>query len=265
VFIFDKVEVPWENIFAYGDPDQINGFMPKTGFIERFTFQGCIRLAVKLDFIAGLLLKALEIAGTDGFRGVQARAGEVIGWRNMFWALADAMMLNPDEGPNGTVLPKMDYGMAYRMFMAQGYPRIKEIIEQDVASGLIYLPSGALDFKNAEIRPYLDKYVRGSKGIQAVDRVKLMKLRWDSIGSEFGGRHELYERNYSGLYENVVVERLMNAMSNGTAAVMIGMVEQCMGEYALAACTVSGLVNRDDVNAYNLNALSLLESHKADT
>ena len=40
VFIFDKVLVPWENIFAYGDPDQINGFMPKTGFIQRFTYQG---------------------------------------------------------------------------------------------------------------------------------------------------------------------------------------------------------------------------------
>src|SRR5699024_3340042 len=137
----------------------------------------------------------LVIAGTDGFRGVQARAGEVIGWRNMFWALADAMMLNPDEGPNGTVLPKMDYGMAYRMFMAQGYPRIKEIIEQDVASGLIYLPSVELDINNAVIRQYLDKYVRGSKGIKEVDRVKLMKPLWDYISSEYGGRHELYEPN----------------------------------------------------------------------
>ena len=250
VFIFDKVLVPWENIFAYGDPDQINGFMPKTGFIQRFTYQGCIRLAVKLDFIAGLLLKALEIAGTQDFRGVQARAGEVIGWRNMFWALADAMMLNPDEGPNGSVLPKMDYGMAYRMFMAQGYSRIKEIIEQDVASGLIYLPSGAQDFKNAEIRPYLDKYVRGSNGVQAVDRVKLMKLLWDAIGSEFGGRHELYERNYSGNHENVRVEMLMNAMNNGTVDSMNGMVEQCMGEYNLDGWTVPDLFNSDDVNAY---------------
>ena len=250
VFIFDKVLVPWENIFAYGDPDQINGFMPQTGFIQRFTFQGCIRLAVKLDFIAGLLLKALEIAGTKDFRGVQARAGEVIGWRNMFWALADAMMLNPDEGPNGSVLPKMDYGMAYRMFMAQGYPRIKEIIEQDVASGLIYLPSGALDFKNAQIRPYLDKYVRGSNGIEAVDRVKLMKLLWDAIGSEFGGRHELYERNYSGNHENVRVEMLMNAMNNGTTSVMNGMVEQCMAEYDLDGWTVPDLFNSNDINAY---------------
>ncbi|GAA3325259.1 4-hydroxyphenylacetate 3-hydroxylase family protein [Paeniglutamicibacter sulfureus] len=250
VFVFDKVLVPWENIFAYGDPEQINGFMPQTGFIQRFTFQGCIRLAVKLDFIAGLLLKALEITGTQDFRGVQARAGEVIGWRNLFWGLVDGMMLNPDKGPNGSVLPKMEYGLAYRMFMAQGYPRVKEIIEQDVASGLIYLPSGALDFQNLEIRPYLDKYVRGSNGVQAVDRVKLMKLLWDAIGSEFGGRHELYERNYSGNHENVRVEMLMHAKQTGTAGMMNGMVEQCMGEYNLDGWTVPDLFNSDDVNAY---------------
>ncbi|GGE74556.1 4-hydroxyphenylacetate 3-hydroxylase family protein [Nesterenkonia cremea] len=248
VFIFDKVLVPWENVFAYGDPDQINGFMPKTGFIQRFTYQGCIRLAVKLDFIAGLLLKALEIAGTKDFRGVQARAGEVIGWRNMFWAIADTMMHNPDEGPHGSVLPNMDYGLAYRMFMAQGYPRVKEIIEQDVAAGLIYLPSGAFDFKNAEIRPYLDRYLRGSDGIEAVDRVKLMKLLWDAIGSEFGGRHELYERNYSGNHENVRVEMLMNAMNNGVTQQMDGMVEQCMSEYDLDGWTVPDLFSGDDVN-----------------
>ncbi|AIJ34485.1 4-hydroxyphenylacetate 3-monooxygenase oxygenase component [Corynebacterium imitans] len=255
VFVFDKVLVPWENIFAYGDPDQINGFMPKTGFINRFTFQGCIRLAVKLDFIAGLLLKALEIAGTSDFRGVQARAGEVIGWRNLFWALTDAMMLNPDEGADDSLLPNLEYGMAYRMFMATGYPRIKEIIEQDVASGLIYLPSGALDFKNAEIRPYLDKYVRGSNGVTAVDRVKLMKLLWDSIGTEFGGRHELYERNYSGNHENVRIEMLLNAMNNGVKDQMFGMVEDCMAEYDLDGWTdkASDLIQSDDVNVFMKN------------
>lgn len=255
VFVFDKVLVPWENIFAYGDPDQINGFMPKTGFINRFTFQGCIRLAVKLDFIAGLLLKALEIAGTSDFRGVQARAGEVIGWRNLFWALTDAMMLNPDKGADDSLLPNLEYGMAYRMFMATGYPRIKEIIEQDVASGLIYLPSGALDFKNAEIRPYLDKYVRGSNGVTAVDRVKLMKLLWDSIGTEFGGRHELYERNYSGNHENVRIEMLLNAMNNGVKDQMFGMVEDCMAEYDLDGWTdkASDLIQSDDVNVFMKN------------
>jgi aromatic ring hydroxylase len=30
-----------------------------------------------------------------------------------------------------------------------------------------------------------------------------MKALWDSVGTEFGGRHELYERNYSGNHEGV--------------------------------------------------------------
>ncbi len=57
IFVFDKVLVPWENVFMYGDVDRINAFFPQSGFLPRFTFQGCTRLAVKLDFIAGLLMK----------------------------------------------------------------------------------------------------------------------------------------------------------------------------------------------------------------
>ena len=95
--------------------------------------------------------------------------------------------------------------------MIEGYPRMKEIIEQDVASGLIDLPSSALDFQepagaavSGQVR--LDRCVRGSDGLPAVDRVKGVKALRDSVGSEFGGRHELYERNYSGNHENVATE-----------------------------------------------------------
>jgi aromatic ring hydroxylase len=39
---------------------------------------------------------------------------------------------------------------------------------------------------------------RRSRRSRHRERIKLMKLLWDAIGSEFGGRHELYERNYTG-------------------------------------------------------------------
>ena len=45
-------------------------------------------------------MSSLEF-GIDHFRGVQAQIGEVIGWRNLFWALADAMAANPDPWVNG--------------------------------------------------------------------------------------------------------------------------------------------------------------------
>src|SRR5207245_7243835 len=110
---------------------------------------------------------------------------------------------------DGYVLPNIDSGLAYCVIASLAYPKIKEIIENTLASALIYLPSSALDFKVPELRPYLDQFVRGSNGYTAEDRVKLMKLMWDAIGTEFGGRHELYERNYFGNHESIRFETLL--------------------------------------------------------
>ncbi|KAA5825934.1 4-hydroxyphenylacetate 3-hydroxylase N-terminal domain-containing protein [Saccharopolyspora hirsuta] len=250
IFILDRVKIPWENVFIYGDADKASTFFPKTGFLNRFTFHGCTRLAVKLDFLAGLLMKGVEATGTKDFRGIQTRVGEVLAWRNLFWGLTDAMAANPDAWEGDALLPKLDYGLAYRWFMTQGYPKIKEIFEKDLGAALIYLNSNAKDFKTPEIRPYLDQYVRGSNGYDAVERVKLMKLIWDSLGSEFGGRHELYERNYSGNHENVRAEMLFAAQNSGTADAMKGFAEQCMAEYDLDGWTAPDLINPDDVSLH---------------
>ena len=110
VFIMDKVLVPWENVFVYGDIEKANNFFPRTGFLPRFVVHGCTRLAVKLDFIAGLLLKAVEATGTKDFRGVQANVGEVIAWRNLFWALSEAMVRDPKPWIGDYVLPNIDPG-----------------------------------------------------------------------------------------------------------------------------------------------------------
>jgi aromatic ring hydroxylase len=241
ILVLDNVLVPWENVFIYGDLGKVQMFSGASGFVERFTFHGCTRLAVKLEFIAGLLAKALEITGTADFRGVQTRLGEVLAWRNLFWGLSDAAARNPVEWKNGAVLPNPDYGMAYRWFMQVGYPRIKEIVEQDVASGLIYINSSAEDFKNPEIRPYLDRFLRGSGGVTATERAKTMKLLWDAIGTEFGGRHELYERNYAGNHENTRVELLFQQTANGQIDKYKAFVEECMSEYDLDGWTVPDL------------------------
>jgi 4-hydroxyphenylacetate 3-monooxygenase len=149
----------------------------------------------------------------------------------------------------GYVLPNLDYGLAYRVMASIAYPKIKEIIENSLASALIYLPSSALDFKVPELRPYLDRFVRGSNGYSAEDRVKLMKLLWDAIGSEFGGRHELYERNYFGNHESIRFETLMAADLTGASARYKGFAEQCMAEYDLDGWTGADLLPPHDVSA----------------
>src|SRR6202161_3545914 len=151
ILVFDKVFVPWENVFAYGDIDKVNNFFPRSGFLPRFMFQGCTRLAVKLDFLAGLLLKAVEATGARDFRGVQAQVGEVLAWRNLFWGLTGGMAGTTTAWTPGDVLPNLDYGLAYRVASNLIYPRLKEIIENTLASALIYLPSSALDLKVPEL------------------------------------------------------------------------------------------------------------------
>jgi 4-hydroxyphenylacetate 3-monooxygenase len=146
------------------------------------------------------------------------------------------------------VLPNLDYGLAYRVMASIAYPKIKEIIENTLASALIYLPSSALDFKVPEIRPYLDQFVRGSNGYTAEQRVKLMKLLWDAVGSEFGGRHELYERNYFGNHESIRFETLMVSDATGASARYKGFAEQCMADYNLDGWTASDLINPTDVS-----------------
>ena len=229
VFIMDKVLVPWENVFVYGDIEKANNFFPRTGFLPRFVVHGCTRLAVKLDFISGLLLKAVEAAGTKDYRGVQANVGEVIAWRNLFWSLSDAMVRDPKPWIGDYVLPNMDPGNAYQIIATMAYTKIKYLIEQTVASGLIYLNSHASDFKNPEIRPYLDRYLRGSNGYKAEERVKLLKLLWDWIGSEFGGRHELYEINYGGSTEEIRRYCLFGAQASGNADRFKGFAEALHG------------------------------------
>lgn len=247
ILVLDQVLVPWENVFIYGDLGKVQLFTGESGFAERFMFHGCTRLAVKLEFIAGLLAKALELTGTKDFRGVQARLGEVLAWRNLFWGLSDAAARNPVPWRNGALLPNPQYGMAYRWFMQIGYPRVREIVQQDVASGLIYVNSSAEDFHNPDLRRYLDKYVRGSDGTDAVGRVKLMKLLWDAVGSEFGGRHELYERNYAGNHENTRVEILSAQLVGGQLEEYTAFVDTCLSEYDLDGWTVPDLSSFADL------------------
>jgi 4-hydroxyphenylacetate 3-monooxygenase len=234
--------------YRAGDIDKVNNFFPRSGFLPRFMFQGCTRLAVKLDFIAGLVLKAVDATGAKEFRGVQVQVGEVLAWRNLFWGLSDAMARTPTPWTPGYVLPNLDYGLAYRVMSSMAYPRLKEIIENVLASALIYLPSHAVDFKVPEVRKYLDQFVRGSNGYSALDRVKLMKLLWDAMGTEFAGRHELYERNYFGNHESIRFEVLMAADMLGQSAKYKGFAEQCMAEYDLDGWTVPDLINPDDIN-----------------
>jgi 4-hydroxyphenylacetate 3-monooxygenase len=247
IFVFDNVLIPWEDVLLHRDMEKLRTFFPRSGFLQGYQLQGCTRLAVKLDFLVGIIAKALQAAGSDEFRGNQALLGEIIAWRNLFWGLTDAMAHNPTPWIDGAVLPNAQSGASYRVLAGDAYRRVREIVEKIVASSLIYLPSSARDFRNPAIDPYLAKYVRGSHGIGYKERIKVMKLLWDAIGTEFGGRHGLYETNYAGNHEDIRIQALWHARGSGALDGMIALADRCLADYDENGWTDAAWLNPDDV------------------
>jgi 4-hydroxyphenylacetate 3-monooxygenase len=159
------------------------------------------------------------------------------------------MAKSPDPWVAGYVLPNLEAALAYRNFGHDAFSRIRNLIFKIAGSALIYLPSSAADFEQPELRHYIDKYIRGSNSVSALERVKVFKLLWDAIGSEFGSRHELYEINYAGAYEQGRVDALNVANLTGLSNRMKSFVDQCMGEYDIDGWTVTDLVNPKNIPA----------------
>jgi 4-hydroxyphenylacetate 3-monooxygenase len=236
VIVFDNAFIPWENVLVYRDVEKATGFYAQSGFLNRYTLQAGTRLAVKLDFLTGLISRALETNGTDGFRGVQAELGELFGWRSLMWSITTALCHDTRPGPGESIVPNADVAMLVRLFGSMAAPRFNEIAAQILGGSPLLVPSSVEDMKSTELRPLIDRFYRGSSG-SAEERIKLFKLIWDAMGSEFGARHEWYERNYGGSAELVRLDALRFGTRGGELAKCQAMVEQCMSDYDLDGWT----------------------------
>jgi aromatic ring hydroxylase len=234
--IFDDAFIPWENVLVYRDLEKATGFYAASGFMPRYTLQSGTRLAVKFDFICGAIAKALEANGTAGFRGIQAGLGELLGWGSLMWALTSALAMDPEVGPGGMAIPRLEFAVLVRLFGAMAWPKVQEFFGESLGGSPMVIPSSFRDLQSEELRPLIDRYYRGSTS-SALDRIKLFKLLWDALGSEFGARHTLYERNYGGSPELVRLNILQFAEGRGRLDEMKRLVEACMAEYDLDGWT----------------------------
>jgi 4-hydroxyphenylacetate 3-monooxygenase len=235
--VLDDVFIPWEDVIAYRNPTVVNGLFPR-GFAQRFAFHAAARTAVKLDFICGLLLRATEMQRTTDFRGVQAMIGELLGMRHNIWALSTAMAAEAQPGPGGYLLPNLGYALQWRNVYGDTFTQARTMFHNVLAGNLIQIPSSAKDFKNPDIRQWIDRYWKGATDT-AEERVKLIRLIWDLFVTEFAGRTEAHERNFAGGYEANRVETYMAAEQMGLNATLKAMVDECMSHYDLNGWTHS--------------------------
>jgi 4-hydroxyphenylacetate 3-monooxygenase len=193
VVIFDDVEVPKERVFLDGDTVGYSEVITDTGWRGHIMHQAFTRAYVKLSFALGLGHLIANTTGVVRFDHVQEKLGQM-------WAMCELARsaivaaeagASMDEG--GVFYPDDRPFIALRGEMPKWLPRCNELLQLIGGGGFMATPSKA-DFEGP-LREKIDLYFQAA-GADAERRVKLFRLAWDFLGSELGGRGELYERFY---------------------------------------------------------------------
>jgi len=196
IIYFEDVKIPWDRVFVHRDIQMAQAQWHETRAHVYQNYQCQIRLMVKLRFLMGAVRKIAEINGIINYPQVRETLGLLAAKAMNIEALVIAMESNGERFgeyyvPNRAILA------AAQALAQQIYPEIIDSIRTLAGGGLIMLPSEASDFSNPEFAAVIDKTQRSSVA-SPTERVKLFKLVWDAIGSEFGSRHLQYEMFYSG-------------------------------------------------------------------
>jgi 4-hydroxyphenylacetate 3-monooxygenase len=193
VVIFDDVEVPKDRLFLCGDTEAYSEVITDTGWRGHIMHQAFTRAYVKLSFAFGLGHLIANTTGVVRFDHIQEKLGQI--W-NMVELTRSALVSAEagsalDEG--GVWYPDDRPFLALRGEMPKWLPYINELLQLIGGGGYMCTPSEA-DLKGP-LADEIAKYYQAA-GADAERRIRLFRLAWDYIGSDLGGRGELYERFY---------------------------------------------------------------------
>ncbi len=195
--VLDNVFVPWEHVFVYRNIDICRDQWWKTPSHLYGNHQAQTRYATKLRFMIGLAKRMNELTGLDGNPAVQIQMGELAA----LVSIVENMLLSHETtatiDANGILWPSKMALYSVMALQSELNSRMIEIIRELTGAGMITLPSSHRDFDNPDMRADIDRFMRSSTS-DAESRVAVMRMAWDFIGSEFGNRHQQYEKFYGG-------------------------------------------------------------------
>lgn len=193
VVIFNDVEIPKDRLFLDGDTVAYSEVITDTGWRGHIMHQAFTRAFVKLSFALGIGHTIATTTGVSRFDHIQEKLGQI-------WAMSELARSAIVSGETGAALdeggvmePDSRPFVALRGEMPKWLPRANEYLQLIGGGGFMATPSKA-DIEGP-LREDIDKYFQAG-GADALRRIRLFRLAWDFMGSELGGRGELYERFY---------------------------------------------------------------------
>lgn len=200
--VFDRVLVPWERVFLYGDQEYCAALFRNTNAFTHSIHQFITKNWVKAQFVLGVATLMSEAIGISEQLHIQHLLGEILHASLTLRAFIRAAEADAVEGPGGVWAPDFETLWTARSYFPEVYPRLVEIIQILGSSGLANIPSQA-SVEAPELVEDIARFYQGAT-LGGKERIRLFRLAWDIACSSFAGRQVLYERYFAGdFYRNV--------------------------------------------------------------
>jgi 4-hydroxyphenylacetate 3-monooxygenase len=195
--VFDNVFVPWESVYIYRNLQICWDQWWKTPAHLYGNHQAQARYAVKLRFMLGIAKRMNEMTGNDGHQAVQVEMGELAAIASIVENMLLAQETVAPIDADGVLWPLQTALYSVMALQSELNGRMLETIRELAGAAMITLPSSVRDLDNPETGADMARYMQ-SASATARERIALMRMAWDFLGTEFGNRHAQYEKFYGG-------------------------------------------------------------------
>jgi aromatic ring hydroxylase len=179
--VFDNVFVPWERVFFYNRPD-LAGAAALT-FVEFHRFTAVSYKLPLLDALVGAAIAVAQANGIERAGHVRDKLTWLAGYAETVRGLTE--LAAQKCGLEGRIAyPHVFTTNLAKWTFARDFHRAVDAV-QDLAGGLLVTGPSGMDWDSPEIRPVLDKYLRGAW--PADRRLAVINLISDLTARTYGG------------------------------------------------------------------------------
>ncbi len=197
VLVCDRAFVPWERVFLHQDAAMSRGIYILTPANCYANHQSNVRFWSKMGLLVGVASEVAKSNGIDKIPAVRETLGRLAAFEATIAGLVAGQIEGWEELPSGYACFNRRYMYASLNWCQEHHTEIVDVLRTLLGGSVLQMPASASLLESEPLRQTFQEWF-ATPSIGAIDRLKLFKLAWDLIGSEFAGRHMLYEKFYAG-------------------------------------------------------------------
>ena len=158
--VFDKVFVPWENVFIYRNLAISRDQWWKTPAHLYGNHQAQCRYATKLRFMIGLAKRMNEMTGNDAHPAVNVEMGELAALVTIVDSMLQAHEVTATIDADGVLWPSQTTLYSMMSMQSEINGRMLEIIRELAGAAMITFRPRRSDFNNPEMAHDITRYMQ---------------------------------------------------------------------------------------------------------